>query len=84
MFHHVEHMNGVNHRYYKAVNGKILIGRNYKNKTFHSLVRFHSLKSSKAEYKIEGILKKKKLLLEKIEMDFIHLELTQAIYINAL
>lgn len=63
--HHVEHMNGVNHRYYKAVNGKVLIGKNYKNKTFYSLVRFHSLKSSKAEYKIEGILKKKKLLLEK-------------------
>ena len=62
--HHVEHMNGINHRYYKAINGKIFENKKYIDKTSFSLVRFKSIKSKKAEYKIEKLLKNNRYLKE--------------------
>jgi aminoglycoside 3-N-acetyltransferase len=57
--HHVEHLNGINHRFYKPIKGKIIFN-NKKSKTdiFYNPVRFMRLKSKKAEYKIEKYLKK--------------------------
>jgi aminoglycoside N3'-acetyltransferase len=76
--HHLEHLNGVNHRYYKAISGNVFINRKYQKKTFFSLVRFKSLKSKKAEYKIENILKNKKLIKET-EFNGIYLSKVSAI-----
>ena len=66
--HHLEHLNGVNHRYYKAVNGKFRWGA--VKETSYSLVRFHSLTSKKAEYKIENILKKNSKIKETNKYGF--------------
>ena len=57
--HHLEHLNGINHRFYKPIKGKIIFN-NKKSKTdiFYNPVRFMKLKSKKAEYKIEKYLKK--------------------------
>jgi aminoglycoside 3-N-acetyltransferase len=68
--HHVEHLNGVNHRYYKPVRGKIFKNNKYINKTYYSFVRFNFLKSKKAEYKIEKNLKDKKLISEQSKYGF--------------
>ena len=68
--HHLEHLNGVNHRYYKAVNGKLFRGGEYVKETSYSLVRFHSLTSKKAEYKIENILKKNSKIKETNKYGF--------------
>jgi aminoglycoside 3-N-acetyltransferase len=64
--HHVEHLSGVNHRYYKAVSGKVFESGKYINKTYYSFVRYKSVmeKVKRAEYKIEGLLKNKKYLKE--------------------
>ena len=64
--HHVEHMAGVNHRYYKAVSGKVFESGKYINKTYYSFVRYNFIieKVKRAEYKIEKLLKNKKYLKE--------------------
>jgi aminoglycoside 3-N-acetyltransferase len=62
--HHLEHLNGVNHRYYKPVIGKIIINGKKKNQTYYSLVRYHSIKATKAEFKIENYLRRKKKINE--------------------
>ena len=64
--HHVEHLNGVNHRYYKAVTGKVYEGGKYINKTYYSFVRYKLIMDNvkRAEYKIEKMLKNKKYLKE--------------------
>ena len=62
--HHVEHLNGVNHRYYKAISGKVYEKGKYIQKTYYSLVRYNFIKAQKAEYKIEKLLKNKKCLKE--------------------
>ncbi len=64
--HHVEHLSGINHRYYKAVSGKVFESGKYINKTYYSFVRYKSVmeKVERAEYKIEKLLKNKKYLKE--------------------
>jgi aminoglycoside 3-N-acetyltransferase len=62
--HHLEHLNGVNHRYYKAVTGTIIQNGIKKKKTYYALVRYKSLKAEKAEYKIGKLIKYKKLISE--------------------
>lgn len=62
--HHLEHLNGINHRFYKPTRGKIIHKGKSKTDTFYNLVRFIKLKSDKAEYKIEKHLKKKSLIKE--------------------
>lgn len=62
--HHIEHLNGANHRYYKAVTGKVFENGRYINKVYYSFVRYNFIKARKAEYKIEKLLKKKKYLKE--------------------
>ena len=53
-----------NHRYYKAIKGKIYKKNKYEEKTCYSLVRFQKLTAKKAEYKIERLLKKSHSLKE--------------------
>ena len=62
--HHLEHLNGINHRFYKPTKGKIINKGKSKTNIFYNPVRFIKLKSNKAEYKIEKHLKKKILLKE--------------------
>lgn len=62
--HHIEHLNGINHRFYKPTRGKIIDKGKSKTDTYYNPVRFMTLKSSKAEYKIEKYLKKKFLIKE--------------------
>jgi aminoglycoside 3-N-acetyltransferase len=62
--HHLEHLNGVNHRYYKAVTGTIIQNGIKKRKTYYALVRYKSLKAEKAEYKIGKLIRYKKLISE--------------------
>ena len=56
--HHLEHLNGINHRYYKPVTGEIVISGKKKIQTYYSLVRYRSIKAKKAEFKIENYLKR--------------------------
>jgi aminoglycoside 3-N-acetyltransferase len=62
--HHLEHLNGINHRFYKPTKGKIINRMKSKTGTFYNPVRFMKLKSNKAEYKIEKYLKKNSLIKE--------------------
>ncbi len=62
--HHLEHLNGINHRFYKPTRGKIINKGKYKTDVFYNPIRFENLKSNKAEYKIESYLKKKSFLKE--------------------
>ncbi len=62
--HHLEHLNGINHRFYKPTTGKIIYKGKTKIDTFYNPVRFIRLKSNKAEYKIEKYLKKNSLIKE--------------------
>ena len=64
--HHVEHLSGVNHRYYKAVTGKVFESGKYIKKTYYSFVRYKSVmkKINRDENKIEKLLKNKKYLKE--------------------
>ena len=60
--HHIEHLNGINHRYYKPFEG--VVSRNNKkiNGIWYSLVRYNSLNIEKHEYRIMPLLYKKKLV----------------------
>ena len=60
--HHLEHLNGINHRYYKATTGKIFDKNKYIKKTYYNLVRYLSIGSKKNEQVIEKKLRKKKLI----------------------
>lgn len=62
--HHLEHLNGINHRFYKPTIGKIIYKGKSKTDTFYNPVRFMRLKSKKAEYKIEKYLKNNFLIKE--------------------
>jgi|694.fasta_scaffold75486_2 aminoglycoside 3-N-acetyltransferase len=62
--HHLEHLNGINHRYYKAATGTIIQNEIRKKKTYYALVRYKSLKAEKAEYKIGKLIRDKKLISE--------------------
>jgi aminoglycoside 3-N-acetyltransferase len=62
--HHLEHLNGINHRFYKPTKGEIIYKGKSKIDTFYNPVRFMKLKSNKAEYKIEKYLKKNFLIKE--------------------
>lgn len=62
--HHLEHLNGFNHRFYKPTRGKIINKRKSITDTFYNPVRFMKLKSEKAEYKIKRYLKKNSILKE--------------------
>jgi aminoglycoside 3-N-acetyltransferase len=62
--HHLEHLNGVNHRYYKAVTGTIIQNGIKERKTCYALVRYKFLKAEKAEYKIGKLMREKKLITE--------------------
>jgi aminoglycoside 3-N-acetyltransferase len=62
--HHLEHLNGINHRYYKAVTGTIIQNGIKEKKTYYALVRYKSLKAEKAEYKIGKLIRDKKLIVE--------------------
>lgn len=65
--HHLEHLNGINHRFYKPTKGKIISKGKSKTNIFYNPVRFIKLKSNKAEYKIEKHLKKNFFLKEAKE-----------------
>lgn len=62
--HHLEHLNGINHRFYKPTIGKIFYKGKSRTDTFYNLVRFMKLKSNKAEYKIEKYLKNNSFIKE--------------------
>lgn len=62
--HHLEHLNGINHRFYKPTKGKIINKRKSVTDIFYNPVRFMKLKSKKGEYKIEKYLKKDSLIKE--------------------
>ena len=62
--HHIEHLNGINHRFYKPTKGKIIFRGKTKTDVFYNPVRFMKLNSNKAEYKIEKHIKRKKILKE--------------------
>jgi aminoglycoside 3-N-acetyltransferase len=62
--HHLEHLNGINHRFYKPTKGKIIYKEKSKTKIYYNPVRFMKLNSKKAEYKIEKHLKKNSLIKE--------------------
>lgn len=62
--HHLEHLNGINHRFYKPTTGKVVLNGFSKIDTYYNLVRFNSLKSNKAEYKIEKFLIKNNKIKE--------------------
>ncbi|MDC3163062.1 AAC(3) family N-acetyltransferase [Candidatus Pelagibacter sp.] len=62
--HHLEHLNGINHRFYKPTKGKIINKDKSKIDIFYNPIRFVRLKSDKAEYRIEKHLKKKFLIKE--------------------
>ena len=62
--HHLEHLNGINHRFYKPTKGKIINKRKSITDIFYNPVRFMKLKSKKGEYKIEKYLKKDSLIKE--------------------
>lgn len=62
--HHIEHLNGINHRFYKPTKGKINFGGKTKTNVFYNPVRFMKLNSNKAEYKIEKHIMKSKILKE--------------------
>ena len=62
--HHLEHLNGINHRFYKPTKGKIVYKKKSHIDIFYNPVRFMNLNSEKAEYKIEKHLKKNKILKE--------------------
>jgi len=54
--HHLEHLNGFNHRFYKPTTGFTIINNKKIKDTFYNPVRFYKLKSKKAEFKIEKYL----------------------------
>lgn len=62
--HHVEHLNGINHRFYKPTKGKIINNKKKITDVFYNPVRFMKLKSEKAEYKIEKHLRRKSFIKE--------------------
>jgi len=62
--HHLEHLNGINHRFYKPTTGKVILNRYSKTDTYYNPVRFFNLKSDKAEYKIEKFLIKNNKIKE--------------------
>lgn len=67
--HHLEHLNGFNHRFYKPTTGKIKLNKHSLTDTYYNPVRFFSLKSHKAEYKIEkSLIKNNKI--KKINKKF--------------
>tara|TARA_B100001057_G_C22822918_1_gene940156 strand:+ start:637 stop:1476 length:840 start_codon:yes stop_codon:yes gene_type:complete len=62
--HHLEHLNGINHRFYKPTTGIVNFNGYYKTDTYYNPVRFFNLKSKKAEYKIEKYLIKGEMIRE--------------------
>ncbi len=62
--HHIEHLNGINHRFYKPTKGKIINKKKKITDVFYNPVRFMKLKSDKAEYKIEKYLRRKFFIKE--------------------
>jgi len=62
--HHLEHLNGFNHRFYKPTTGKIILKNKHFIDTYYHPIRYMGLSSKKAEYKIEKHLKKNYLLRE--------------------
>ena len=62
--HHLEHLNGINHRFYKPTTGKVILNGYSKIDTYYNPVRFFNLKSHKAEYKIEKFLIKNNKIKE--------------------
>ena len=62
--HHLEHLNGFNHRFYKPTKGKITNRGKSITGIFYNPVRFMKLKSNKAEYKIKNYLNKNSILKE--------------------
>ena len=62
--HHIEHLNGLNHRFYKPTTGRVNFSGYYKTETYYNPVRFLSYNSEKAEYKIEKFLIRKKMIRE--------------------
>lgn len=62
--HHLEHLNGINHRFYKPTTGRVNLNGIVKTDTFYNPVRFSNLKSKKAEHKIEKFLLKKNMIKE--------------------
>lgn len=63
--HHLEHINGTNHRFNKLINGKIFINKNYKNKNFFILVKYKNISSAidRDEKKFCDHLRKTKKLI---------------------
>jgi aminoglycoside 3-N-acetyltransferase len=78
--HHLEHLNGLNHRFYKPTTGKIIHKNRHFIETYYNPVRYTGLSSKKAEYKIEKHLKnnfflkevKKKIYCSSLETKDIH------------
>jgi aminoglycoside N3'-acetyltransferase len=64
--HHLEHLNGINHRFYKAVKGFVFHNKKFIKKVFFFLALFKDVNLKKKEFLIEEELRRKKLIKENI------------------
>ena len=64
--HHLEHLNGINHRFYKAVKGFVFENNKFIKKIFFFLALFKDVDLKKKEYLIEEELRKKNLIKERV------------------
>lgn len=67
--HHLEHVNGTNHRFNKLINGKVFVNDRYLTKNFYILVKYKNISTAvnRDEKKFFDYLKKiKKLKLLKV------------------
>tara|TARA_B100001121_G_scaffold105986_1_gene93709 strand:+ start:3202 stop:4119 length:918 start_codon:yes stop_codon:yes gene_type:complete len=59
--HHLEHINGTNHRFNKLINGKVFVNNRYLRKNFYILVKYKNISSAveRNEKKFFDYLKKR-------------------------
>ncbi len=62
--HHLEHINGTNHRFNKLINGKVFVNKRYLKKNFYILVKYKNIDSTvdRDEKKFCDYLRKNKKL----------------------
>jgi len=62
--HHLEHINGTNHRFNKLINGKVFVNKRYLKKNFYILVKYKKIDSTvdRDEKKFSDYLRKNKKL----------------------
>jgi aminoglycoside N3'-acetyltransferase len=62
--HHLEHINGTNHRFNKLINGKVFVHNKYLRKNFYILVKYRNISNAvdRNEKKFFDYLRKKKKL----------------------